>query len=43
MTTIFITKETKDKLARKGLFGQSYEDIIKKMLIELEGKIESSN
>lgn len=36
MTTISITSETKNKLARKGSFGQSYEDIIKKMLDELE-------
>jgi len=36
MTTISITSETKNKLARKGTFGQSYEDIIKKMLDELE-------
>jgi predicted CopG family antitoxin len=31
-TTITITVETKKRLAQKGEFGQSYEDIIKKLL-----------
>jgi len=36
VTTIAISKKNKDLLAERGQFGQSYDDIISKLLNNLE-------
>jgi predicted CopG family antitoxin len=38
MTTIWISKETKEKLDKLGKFGESYNDILKRLLKKEENQ-----
>lgn len=40
MTTMKISRETLDRIAKHGKFGESYENVINRLIDKIEGKEE---